>query len=85
MPAKKPSSTPESPPQIKTWTISCWNSDRPPNGLVGKLCLNSLMTESRAKGRIQRPAFDKLFRMIQRREIDVVMAWSIDRLGVNCL
>ena len=36
---------------------------------------------SGAKGRDQRPGFDQLFRMIQRREIDVVMAWSIDRLG----
>ena len=29
---------------------------------------------SGAKGRDQRPAFDRLFRMIQRREVDVVMA-----------
>lgn len=36
---------------------------------------------SGAKGRDQRPAFDQLFRMVQRKEIDVVMAWSIDRLG----
>jgi DNA invertase Pin-like site-specific DNA recombinase len=36
---------------------------------------------SGAKGRDQRPAFDRLFQMIQRREADVVMAWSIDRLG----
>ena len=36
---------------------------------------------SGAKGRDGRPAFDKLFRMVQRREIDVVMSWSIDRLG----
>ena len=36
---------------------------------------------SGAKGRSQRPSFDKLFRMVQRREIDVVMSWSIDRLG----
>jgi len=36
---------------------------------------------SGAKGRDQRPAFDRLFQMIQRREIDLVMAWSIDRLG----
>ena len=36
---------------------------------------------SGAKGRDQRPAFDRLFQMIQRREIDVVMSWSIDRLG----
>ncbi len=36
---------------------------------------------SGSKGRHNRPAFDKLFRMIQKKEIDVVMAWSIDRLG----
>ena len=36
---------------------------------------------SGAKGRDRRPGFDKLFRMIQKKEIDVVMAWSIDRLG----
>lgn len=36
---------------------------------------------SGVKGRDQRPGFDQLFRMIQRRELDVVMAWSIDRLG----
>ncbi len=36
---------------------------------------------SGAKGREHRPGFDRLFQMIQRHEIDVVMAWSIDRLG----
>jgi DNA invertase Pin-like site-specific DNA recombinase len=36
---------------------------------------------SGAKGRDERPAFDKLHRAITRREIDVVMAWSVDRLG----
>ena len=36
---------------------------------------------SGAKGRSDRPAFNRLFQMVQRREIDVVMAWSIDRLG----
>jgi DNA invertase Pin-like site-specific DNA recombinase len=36
---------------------------------------------SGAKGRDSRPAFDRLFKMVQRREIDMVMAWSIDRLG----
>ena len=36
---------------------------------------------SGAKGRSERQAFDQLFKLIQRREIDVVMAWSIDRLG----
>ncbi len=34
-----------------------------------------------AKGRDKRPAFDRLCKAATRREIDVVMAWSVDRLG----
>jgi DNA invertase Pin-like site-specific DNA recombinase len=36
---------------------------------------------SGAKGRNERPAFNRLHKMIQDREIDVVLTWSIDRLG----
>jgi DNA invertase Pin-like site-specific DNA recombinase len=36
---------------------------------------------SGAKGRGQRPELDKLLKAVTRREIDVVMAWSVDRLG----
>ncbi len=36
---------------------------------------------SGAKGRDKRPAFDQLCKAATRREIDVVMAWSVDRLG----
>lgn len=36
---------------------------------------------SGAKGRAERPAFDALCRSAVRREFDVVMAWSVDRLG----
>src|SRR4051812_35434203 len=36
---------------------------------------------SGAKGRDKRPAFDKLCRDATRRKFDVVMAWSVDRLG----
>ena len=36
---------------------------------------------SGAKSRDQRPSFDRLFHMVQRKEIDVVMSWSIDRIG----
>jgi DNA invertase Pin-like site-specific DNA recombinase len=36
---------------------------------------------SGAKGRDERPAFDKLCRDAARREFDTVMAWSVDRLG----
>ncbi len=36
---------------------------------------------SGAKGRDKRPAFDRMCKAVARREIDVVMAWSVDRLG----
>src|SRR5262245_48558232 len=36
---------------------------------------------SGAKGRNGRPAFDALCRDAARREFDMVMAWSVDRLG----
>lgn len=36
---------------------------------------------SGAKGRDQRPAFDRLLKDATRRRFDLVMAWSIDRLG----
>jgi DNA invertase Pin-like site-specific DNA recombinase len=36
---------------------------------------------SGAKGRDKRPAFDRLMKDAARRRFDVVMAWSVDRLG----
>jgi DNA invertase Pin-like site-specific DNA recombinase len=36
---------------------------------------------SGAKGRDKRPAFDALCKAAARREFDMVMAWSVDRLG----
>ena len=36
---------------------------------------------SGAKGRDERPAFDALHKAAARREFDIVMAWSVDRLG----
>ena len=36
---------------------------------------------SGAKGRDRRPAFDRLLKDATRRHFDVVMAWSVDRLG----
>ena len=36
---------------------------------------------SGAKGRHQRPAFDALLKDAARRQFDVVMSWSVDRLG----
>ena len=36
---------------------------------------------SGAKGRDRRPAFDRLCRDVTRRRFDIIMAWSVDRLG----
>jgi DNA invertase Pin-like site-specific DNA recombinase len=36
---------------------------------------------SGAKGRDARPQFDKMCRDATKRQFDVVMAWSVDRLG----
>jgi len=36
---------------------------------------------SGAKGRDKRPAFDRLLKDATRRQFDIVMAWSVDRLG----
>lgn len=36
---------------------------------------------SGAKAREERPAFDRMCKATTRREIDMVMAWSVDRLG----
>ena len=36
---------------------------------------------SGAKGRDKRPAFDALLKSAARRELDIIMSWSVDRLG----
>jgi DNA invertase Pin-like site-specific DNA recombinase len=38
-----------------------------------------------AKGRDQRPAFDQMLKDVVRRRFDVLMVWSIDRLGRSVL
>lgn len=36
---------------------------------------------SGSKGRDKRPAFDRLCKAVARREVDMVLVWSVDRLG----
>jgi DNA invertase Pin-like site-specific DNA recombinase len=48
------------------WTVAVEFAD---NGISG------------TKGRDQRPGLDAMMQAVARREIDVVMAWSVDRLG----
>jgi DNA invertase Pin-like site-specific DNA recombinase len=48
------------------WSIAAVYED---NGISG------------AKGRDGRPGFDQMLKDANRREFDVIMAWSVDRLG----
>jgi DNA invertase Pin-like site-specific DNA recombinase len=36
---------------------------------------------SGAKGRDQRPGLDAMMKVVARREVDMIAAWSVDRLG----
>jgi DNA invertase Pin-like site-specific DNA recombinase len=38
---------------------------------------------SGAKGRDQRPAFERLLKDATRRKFDIIMAWSVNRLGTG--
>lgn len=40
---------------------------------------------SGAKGRDQRPEFNRLHNAVTRREVDIILAWSVDRLGRSLL
>jgi len=46
--------------------------------IVGEYVDNGI---SGAKGRDKRPSFDRLYKDATRRKFDVIMAWSVDRLG----
>ncbi len=50
---------------------------------AGWTVVNEFVDEgiSGGKGRDQRPMFDALCKAVVRREVDVVMSWSVDRLG----
>lgn len=36
---------------------------------------------SGAKGRKERPNFDVLFNLVEQKKVDMIMAWSVDRIG----
>ena len=50
---------------------------------LGWIIVEELADEgfSGAKGRDQRPGFDRLMKMVARKEIDLIACWSVDRLG----
>jgi len=36
---------------------------------------------SGAKGRDERPGFDRLFNLVETKSVDIILAWSVDRIG----
>ena len=50
--------------------------------IVAEFCDEGI---SGSKGREKRPGFDRLCKAVARRQIDVVAAWSVDRLGRSLL
>jgi len=50
---------------------------------LGWTIIETLVDEgiSGAKGRDQRPGYDRLMKMVARKEVDLIASWSVDRLG----
>ena len=72
--------------RVSTIDQTTANQERELREIAGRMGCNVVKVYkdhgiSGAKGRDKRPAFDALCRAATRREFDVVMAWSVDRLG----
>jgi DNA invertase Pin-like site-specific DNA recombinase len=72
--------------RVSTIDQTTANQERELREIAGRMSCDVVKTYrdhgiSGAKGRDKRPAFDALCRAATRREFDVVMAWSVDRLG----
>src|SRR5712675_821427 len=72
--------------RVSTQDQTTANQERELREIAGRMGCNVVKVYkdhgiSGAKGRDKRPAFDALCRAATRREFDVVMAWSVDRLG----
>jgi DNA invertase Pin-like site-specific DNA recombinase len=72
--------------RVSTQDQTTANQERELRGIAGRMGRDVIKVYkdhgiSGAKGRDKRPAFDALCRAATRREFDVVMAWSVDRLG----
>src|SRR6476660_5472720 len=72
--------------RVSTVEQTTANQERELRGIAGRMgCeITKVYRDhgiSGAKGRDKRPQFDALCKAAARREFDVVMAWSVDRLG----
>src|SRR5262245_24032264 len=72
--------------RVSTIDQTTANQERELREIAGRMDCNIVKVYrdhgiSGAKGREKRPAFDALCRDAAKRQFDVVMAWSVDRLG----
>src|SRR6476660_6834857 len=72
--------------RVSTQDQTTANQERELREIAGRMGCNVVKVYkdhgiSGAKDRDKRPAFDALCRAATRREFDVIMAWSVDRLG----
>jgi DNA invertase Pin-like site-specific DNA recombinase len=86
--SRRDAASPGSPRRPRPFTRGCRRADRRRELLAtaerrGWNVVAEFADEgiSGAKGRDKRPAFDKLLKAVTRRKIDMVAAWSVDRLG----
>jgi DNA invertase Pin-like site-specific DNA recombinase len=66
--------------RVSTVDQTTANQERELRQIAGRMACK-IIGISGAKGRDKRPQFDALCKAAARREFDVVMAWSVDRLG----
>jgi DNA invertase Pin-like site-specific DNA recombinase len=72
--------------RVSTLDQTTANQERELREIAGRMGCNIVHVYkdhgiSGAKGRDKRPAFDRLCRDAAKRQFDMVMAWSVDRLG----
>ena len=72
--------------RVSTLDQTTANQERELREIAGRICCDIVHVYkdhgiSGAKGRDKRPAFDRLCRDAAKRQFDMVMAWSVDRLG----
>src|SRR5260370_2214688 len=71
--------------RVSTQDQTTANQGREPRAVADRMgCTVEVYRDhgvSGAKGRDKRPAFDRLCRDATKRQFDLVMAWSVDRLG----
>ena len=73
---------PESAPVLRPWKTNCANCGPLLSGTAGRSLRSSATKVSAVpRGESNAPGLDKLLQAVARREVDIVLSWSVDRLG----